>query len=291
MVGVDRQLAVNLPSGRSLVIGLARNRYGRDFSEGERTLAEALRPHLIRARENAVAVTRTGISGKAVVRAFQHLAAPVAILDRGGCVLLATEAASQLAFRCAGDTRSAGKALPDDFRRWLSHAVRLQLEDCPLERAGLPLICGHGTRSLGVRLVTLADERCLALFETCAGDTPAALHLSPRQHEVLCLAAEGLLDKEIGALLQISPRTVQKHLEAVYTILGVHTRTAAARWAGRWGHSPPESRASRESESGRATAFSFAQSGAMPHPPGAGIQGSRSAPSGRSGSSSRTQMT
>ncbi|MGA8785847.1 MAG: LuxR C-terminal-related transcriptional regulator, partial [Polaromonas sp.] len=32
---------------------------------------------------------------------------------------------------------------------------------------------------------------------------------------------------EIAALLSISPRTVQKHLEHVYVKLGVETRTAA----------------------------------------------------------------
>ena len=34
-------------------------------------------------------------------------------------------------------------------------------------------------------------------------------------------------DAEIAALLSISPRTVQKHLEHVYVKLGVETRTAA----------------------------------------------------------------
>ena len=37
----------------------------------------------------------------------------------------------------------------------------------------------------------------------------------------------GKTDTEIGALLSISPRTVQKHLEHVYVKLGVETRTAA----------------------------------------------------------------
>ncbi|MGD9500256.1 MAG: response regulator transcription factor [Halothiobacillus sp.] len=38
----------------------------------------------------------------------------------------------------------------------------------------------------------------------------------------------GKTNKEIGEILQISPRTVNKHLEHVFEKLGVETRTAAA---------------------------------------------------------------
>lgn len=37
----------------------------------------------------------------------------------------------------------------------------------------------------------------------------------------------GKTDADIAALLAISPRTVQKHLEHIYVKLGVETRTAA----------------------------------------------------------------
>ena len=40
--------------------------------------------------------------------------------------------------------------------------------------------------------------------------------------------AAGRTDREIAALLYISVRTVQKHLEHVHEKLGVRTRTAAA---------------------------------------------------------------
>jgi DNA-binding CsgD family transcriptional regulator len=51
--------------------------------------------------------------------------------------------------------------------------------------------------------------------------------LTPRENEVLRWLAHGKTDAEIAALLGLSPRTVQKHLEHVYTKLGVETRTAA----------------------------------------------------------------
>ena len=51
--------------------------------------------------------------------------------------------------------------------------------------------------------------------------------LTTREGEVMCWLACGKTDAEIAALLSISPRTVQKHLEHVYVKLGVETRTAA----------------------------------------------------------------
>jgi DNA-binding CsgD family transcriptional regulator len=52
--------------------------------------------------------------------------------------------------------------------------------------------------------------------------------LSTRETEVLRWLSEGKTNKEIGAILNLSPRTVQKHLEHIYPKMGVETRTAAA---------------------------------------------------------------
>jgi len=59
--------------------------------------------------------------------------------------------------------------------------------------------------------------------------------LTPREREVLHWLATGKTDGEIAALLSLSPRTVQKHLEHIYVKLGVETRTAAVtRALGMW---------------------------------------------------------
>lgn len=54
----------------------------------------------------------------------------------------------------------------------------------------------------------------------------SALPLSGREREIVALVAAGKTNSEIGELLQISARTVQKHLENVFRKLGVETRTA-----------------------------------------------------------------
>ena len=56
----------------------------------------------------------------------------------------------------------------------------------------------------------------------------APSRLSRREAEVLGWVAQGKTNKEIGVILELSPRTVQKHLEHIYQKIGVESRTAAA---------------------------------------------------------------
>jgi DNA-binding CsgD family transcriptional regulator len=55
-----------------------------------------------------------------------------------------------------------------------------------------------------------------------------ALGLSWREAEVLSWVSYGKTNAEIGTILDLSPRTVQKHLEHTFQKLGVENRTAAA---------------------------------------------------------------
>jgi len=56
--------------------------------------------------------------------------------------------------------------------------------------------------------------------------------LTPREAEVLSWLAKGKTNRDIGDILGLSPRTVNKHLEHIYEKLGVETRTAAVAAAG-----------------------------------------------------------
>ena len=64
-----------------------------------------------------------------------------------------------------------------------------------------------------------------------SNDLLAPLGLSPRETEILQWVAQGKTNAEIGRILNISPRTVQKHLERIYCRLGVENRHAAIRVA------------------------------------------------------------
>ena len=52
--------------------------------------------------------------------------------------------------------------------------------------------------------------------------------LSSREREVLELAADGLANEDIGTRLHLSVRTVERHLQNIYTKLGVSGRSARA---------------------------------------------------------------
>lgn len=59
----------------------------------------------------------------------------------------------------------------------------------------------------------------------------AATQLTPREMEVIGLLVEGLSNKEMARQLSVSPRTVNFHLDNIYSKLGVNSRTEAAIYA------------------------------------------------------------
>ncbi|GAA2208415.1 LuxR family transcriptional regulator [Nonomuraea monospora] len=85
------------------------------------------------------------------------------------------------------------------------------------------------------RLARSARARAGALARLCTGvSTPALVELvtpelTPRQREILQLAAAGLTNREIADRLTLSRRTAANHLQAAYDKLGVNDRTQAGR--------------------------------------------------------------
>ena len=61
---------------------------------------------------------------------------------------------------------------------------------------------------------------------------PAVLMLTAREQEVIALLAEGMTNVQLAQALFISERTANRHVSNIFTKLGVHNRTQAARaWA------------------------------------------------------------
>jgi DNA-binding CsgD family transcriptional regulator len=76
------------------------------------------------------------------------------------------------------------------------------------------------------------DEFLFRLTETGGGQEEAFLRqylsLTTREAEVLIWIARGKSNRDISEILNISPRTVNKHLEQIFTKLGVENRASAA---------------------------------------------------------------
>jgi len=84
-------------------------------------------------------------------------------------------------------------------------------------------------------------RKVLERFSAHTTPTPPEDDLSPRELEVLRVAATGRTNKEIARDLEISPRTVQVHLANIFSKLGVGSRTEAVLHGIRRGWIDPQS--------------------------------------------------
>jgi DNA-binding NarL/FixJ family response regulator len=76
-------------------------------------------------------------------------------------------------------------------------------------------------RALSLEAATNADTRA-------AADGPHPMGLTQRELEVVQLVADGKTNREIAEALVLSDKTVKRHLDNVFSKLGVSSRTAAA---------------------------------------------------------------
>jgi DNA-binding NarL/FixJ family response regulator len=81
------------------------------------------------------------------------------------------------------------------------------------------------------------DADAVACVLTAAGERAAAPRaawpagLTDREVDVLRLIARGRTNREVAALLVVSPKTVGRHVENLFAKLGVSSRAAAAVFA------------------------------------------------------------
>jgi DNA-binding CsgD family transcriptional regulator len=122
--------------------------------------------------------------------------------------------------------------LPDCFAEWYRRQLTLVAQETLLPSPRDPLIVEKNGGQLTVQLIPdhFRDEHLLLLNEKRQDSSWSALGeygLTPRESEVLAWVAKGKTNAEVGAILQLSGRTVQKHLEHIYDKLGVESRTTA----------------------------------------------------------------
>jgi DNA-binding CsgD family transcriptional regulator len=149
--------------------------------------------------------------------------------DRSGKLLWCTPGAEQVIGRIdPGWTRGAAE-LPPPLRS--SVATLLSRGDLAgatarLDKRGastveLVVVAQYRENEVLIRLNELNPERDVARLAERLG-------LTQREAEVLLWVSYGKASSDISEVLEISPRTVQKHLERIYEKLGVETRSAAA---------------------------------------------------------------
>lgn len=125
----------------------------------------------------------------------------------------------------AGVTEALQEAsLLPQIRHWLLHNPQEQ-ERMTVKELDYPLMLKLiGYQTNGEVLMQLIDGNKPAGAELLKLE----LALTEREAEVLFWLANGKTNREIAEILEISPRTINKHLEQIFPKLGVENRTAAA---------------------------------------------------------------
>ena len=228
---VEHQMAVILPAPAPLVIGIAVNRSSKDFSERDRLLLDLLRSHLVQAYRNAESATQLRRDLALLGRALEESDRGVVALTGNGQVRFCTKRAQQWLSDYFEPSRR-GDHLPDSLQRWVEHQQTLLSKNGDVPPPREPLVVKRAGKGLVVRFVEdRSEDGCLLILEEqplqLSAGSLEPLGLTRRQAQVLFWVARGKTDKEVAALLYVSPRTVKKHLEHVYEKLGVKNRTEA----------------------------------------------------------------
>lgn len=163
-------------------------------------------------------------------RLLEFSGQPCAIVTPRGSIEWATTSARKLLQRYWAGRTGEESRLPPQIRQWVTRCRKLMgaADKSPAKLA--PLTINRPSACLTVRY--MRDGTCsVLLFEDLLLELPAdrlsSLGLTPREAEVLRWLAQGKSSFEIARILNISDRTVSKHLGQVYLRLGVENRHAA----------------------------------------------------------------
>jgi DNA-binding CsgD family transcriptional regulator len=232
LMGVEYQIAFCLPAPAELIIAFALNRGSRDFSERDRRLLNLIRGPLIQAFRTVERYASVVRRLEALERGLEQGGVGVAMLERvGGRHQLAY--ASESAARVLG-LEGDSPVPPERLRRELRDWLRERSSATPASGASPPLLledpegAQSAIRFLAARRPGDADVLLVEpAGELVSVETLRAAGLTAREAEVLQLVALGRTNPEIARELTLSPRTVQKHLEHVYSKLGASSRVQA----------------------------------------------------------------
>jgi DNA-binding CsgD family transcriptional regulator len=214
-----------------LIKQVAVNCKTKNLAVHDKLLFKLLSPHLNQAYRNAQTITHMQQKLTLVDRALYRLNLGLIFLTPDGRIHLATTGAMQQLMTYLGPQSLRENRLPESLWRWINQqeVVRKGKDDVLLRLS--PFVLEREAKRLVIRLVPDLDQNLLLLEEhptTMQLQSLVPFGVSPREAQVLDWVAQGKTNKEIGVILDLSPRTVQKHLEHIYRKIYVESRTAAA---------------------------------------------------------------
>jgi DNA-binding response OmpR family regulator len=177
-----------------------------------------IRVHLANARLTQSARAALDVSGRYLLA-----------VNGVGKIMWATPQAQKLLSDALAADSDDDVVLPDPIPQWLEQARKGKAGSKAAIMTALP-----GNEQLRLQFMGRlgTNEFLLRLAKDSGTDTPAEfsseLGLTTREGEVLSWLSKGKTNRDIAQILGLSPRTVDKHLEQIYSKLGVENRTAAA---------------------------------------------------------------
>ena len=177
-----------------------------------------IRVHLANARLTQSARAALDVSGRYLLA-----------VNSAGKIMWATPQAQKLLSDTLGPGGDDDVVLPEPIPQWLDQARKGKAGSKTAIMTALP-----GNEQLRLQYMGKlgANEFLLRLAKDSSTETPAEfsseLGLTTREGEVLSWLSKGKTNRDIAQILGLSPRTVDKHLEQIYSKLGVENRTAAA---------------------------------------------------------------
>jgi DNA-binding CsgD family transcriptional regulator len=232
-LGARYQMGLFFAAGPSVITAILLARSQRDFAERERALVNRLYPHLVQAFRNTASLNRLSRDVDGLIGMLEGPTSSVVVLAGDGRVMRWTDQGRNwIAQYCRTPFPAQADRLPDCFADWYRRQLALVAQETLSPSPRDPLVVDKAGRQLTVQLIPdhFRDEHLLLLNEKRGDSSWSALGeygLTPRESEVLAWVAKGKTNAEVGAILQMSDRTVQKHLEHIYQKLGVETRTTA----------------------------------------------------------------
>ena len=239
--GCDRRMGFGVQNVMPVDLSVSLNRSGRDFSEEERALLDLLQPHLFQAtsRVHTERLVHRQLEREraALGDAF---ASGLGEIDGQASPLWLTPRARSLLhdfFPPRGHHPTAER-LPEELERaifpTLQPGPRGAAVDGPAAaKRYVWRFEGANGGQLNVRLAAAeAPDHWYLLLEENPVPLPTlrvarSLRLTGREGEILHWLKQGKSNWSIGTILQISEKTVGKHLENIFRKLNVENRTAA----------------------------------------------------------------
>jgi DNA-binding CsgD family transcriptional regulator len=224
-LGVEYQLGTTISISERHILGLGIDRDCPDFSENERLCLDLLRPHLIQSYRNLQILDL-------MKRAVEGSEKRLIVVDRTGQVRLINDDVWRIFSHYFGMPRF-NRSLPDALKDWIKYERSRLCQESDVPSPSIPLVVSKEGGRTTIRFLWGGKDsyQDMIIIEEEPTDIAAASmdssKLTRRETEILAWLSQGKTNAEIGLALSISPRTVKKHLEHIYSKLQVHRRSGA----------------------------------------------------------------